>query len=138
VGITPPGGHGDRNTMTVAVPIAGGSTVTVFDNCYVGFGSIRIGIPLLSWSGDERAVFVSLRYFGFGSAKTLAIPSSPETPPPAFPNRVSSEDQLEKIPGAHLINDDNIYPTQSPTRYVTPRHSTKANCFASTFRNNHR
>jgi eukaryotic-like serine/threonine-protein kinase len=129
VGITPPGGHGDRNTMTVAVPIAGGSTVTVCDNCNVGFGSIRIGIPLLSWSGDERAVFVSLRYFGFGSAKTLVIPSSPETPPPAFPNGVSSEDQLEKIPGAHLINDDNIYPTQSPTRYVTPRHSTKANLF---------
>lgn len=115
--------------MTVAVPIAGGSPITVCASCNVGFGSIRIGIPLLSWSGDEWAVFVSLRYFGFGSTKTLAIPSSPETPPPAFPNGVSSEDQVEKIPGAHIINDDNVYPTQTPTRYVTPRHSTKANLF---------
>lgn len=129
VGVTSPGGHGDRNTMTVAVPIAGGSPITVCDNCNVGFGSIRLGIPLLSWSSDERAIFVSLRYFGFGSAKTLVIPTSPETPPPAFPNGISSEDQLEKIPGAHIVNDDNVYPTQTPSRYVTPRRSAKANLF---------
>jgi hypothetical protein len=79
VGVTAPGGHGDRNTMTLAVPLAGGSPVTVCDNCNFGFGAVRMGTPFLTWTNDEMAVFVPLRYFGFGSAKTLVIPTSAET-----------------------------------------------------------
>lgn len=129
VGVTAPGGHGDRNTMTLAVPLAGGSPVTVCDNCNFGFGAVRMGTPFLTWTNDEMAVFVPLRYFGFGSAKTLVIPTSAETPPPSFANGASGEEALQQIPGAHVINDDNIYPTQTQTRYVIARRSTKANLF---------
>src|ERR1700731_2872516 len=52
VGVTPPGGHGDRNTMAVALPLEGGAPTTVCDDCNVGFGFVRFSAPLVSWSLD--------------------------------------------------------------------------------------
>ncbi len=129
VGVTPPGGHGDRNTMTLAVPLAGGPPVTVCDNCTSGFGMVRYTSPFITWTGDERTVFVPVRYFGLGSGKTLVIPTSPGSPPPAFVHGASTEQELERIPGAHLINDDNVYPTQTRAHYVIARRSAKTNLF---------
>ena len=128
VGVTPPGGHGDRNTMTMAIPLAGGPPVTVCDNCTSGFGLVRSTSPIMAWTGDERTVFVPLRYFGLSSGKTLVIPTSAGSPPPFVPG-TSSEEELERIPGAHLINEDNVYPTQTRARYVMARRSAKTNLF---------
>jgi eukaryotic-like serine/threonine-protein kinase len=129
VGVTPPGGHGDRNTMTVAVPLPGGSPVTLCDSCTFGFGIVRFGAPFMAWTADEKSVFVPLRYFGFGTGKTLVIPTSAGSSPPAFVNGPSSEEQLEHLLGAQIINEDNAYPGQSRARYVAVRRSTKANLF---------
>jgi hypothetical protein len=74
-------------------------------------------------------VFVSLRYFGLGVAKTVAIPTSPGTPPPTFVKEAPSDEELRRIPGARFISDDNIYPGPTQDRYVTARHSTKTNLF---------
>jgi hypothetical protein len=83
VGVTPQGGHGDRNVMALAVPLEGGAPITVCDSCVFGFGSARTSAPLLSWSLDGKWVYVSLRHFPFGSSKTAAIPiESGAAPPP--------------------------------------------------------
>ncbi len=115
--------------MTLAVPLAGGPPVTVCDNCTSGFGMVRYTSPFITWTGDERTVFVPVRYFGLGSGKTLVIPTSPGSPPPAFVHGASTEQELERIPGAHLINDDNVYPTQTRAHYVIARRSAKTNLF---------
>ena len=82
VGATPPGGHGDKNTMAIAVPLEGGSPITVCDTCAYGFGDPRSSAPLLSWSPDGKWLYVSLRQFPFGSSKTAVIPIEPGAPPP--------------------------------------------------------
>jgi Tol biopolymer transport system component len=128
-GATPSGGHGDKNTMDIAVPLDGGAPITLCDTCSYGFGDPRVSTPLLSWSLDGKWVYVSLRYFPFGSTKTAAIPIAPGAAPPAFSKNFGSEADFARIPGARLINQDTISPGMSPNYFVTTRRSAKANLF---------
>jgi len=129
IGVTPPGGHGDRNTMSVAVPVEGGAPITVCDNCSVGFGSARSSAPLFSWSPDGKWVYVTLRHFPFSSPKTAVIPILPEAAPPTFTNGFTSEADFALIPGARLINGESVSPGMSPNYFVSTRRSAKANLF---------
>ena len=129
VGMTPPGSHGDRNTMAVVIPIGGGTPIPVCLNCTFGYGVVRFAAPFLSWTREEKTVFVSLRYFGMDNRKTLAIPTSPGLPPPAFLKEAPRDEELQRIPGARFMDDVSVYPGPTRERYVTARQSTKTNLF---------
>lgn len=129
VGTTPPHGHGDRNTVIMAVPLEGGAPITVCDNCSVGFGTARSSAPLLSWSLDGKCVYVSLRQFPFGSLKTAVIPINPGTAPPAFTKGFDSEADFARTPGSRLINESDIPMGMSPNHFASTRRSVKANLF---------
>jgi hypothetical protein len=129
VGVTPPSGHGDRNVMVLAVPLEGGAPITVCDNCRLGFGTARSSAPLLSWSLDGKWVYVSLRYFPFGSLKTAVIPTKAGGPPPTFTSGFGNEGEFARVPGSHLINEDDVSPGLSPNYFVSTRRSAKANLF---------
>ena len=128
-GVTPPGGHGDRNAIVEVVPLDGGAPIVLCDTCSFGFGATRFSVPLLSWSLDGKWVYVSLRPFPFGSSKTAAIPIKPGAAPPTFTKDFRSEADFARIPGARLINQDNVSPGMSPNYFVTTRRSAKANLF---------
>jgi serine/threonine protein kinase len=129
VGATPPGGHGDKNAVALAVPLDGGKPITVCDNCSFGFGSLRVLAPLVSWSVDGKWVYVPLRYFSFGSSKTIALPTKPGAPPPAFTKGFESEADFLRVPGARLIAQDNVMAGASPRYFISMRRSAKANLF---------
>ena len=129
VGTTPPNGHGDRNSVIVAVPLEGGEPITVCDNCSVGFGTARSSAPLVTWSLDGKWVYVSLRQFPFGSLKTAVIPTKPETAPPAFTRGFLREADFTRVPGSRLINEADVPTGMSPNYFVSTRRSVKANLF---------
>lgn len=129
VGVTPPGGHGERNVMVIAVPLDGGVPITVCDICSAGFGTARSSVPLLSWSPDGKWVYVSLRPFPFGSSRTAVIPIKPGAPPPTFTEGFGSEADFARIPGSRLITQDEVSPGGSPDYFVNRRRSAKANLF---------
>ena len=129
VGVTPPGGHGDRNSMSLGVPLEGGAPIPVCDSCSVAYGTARSSAPLLSWSLDGKWVYVSLRHFAFGSSKTAVIPIKTGAAPPTFTKGFVGEADFARIPGARLINQDNVSPGMSPKYFVTTRRSAKANLF---------
>lgn len=129
VGVTPPGGHGDRNSMAMAVPLEGGAPITVCDSCSFGFGSARSSAPLLSWSLDGKWVYVWLRPFQSASSKTAVIPTNSGAAPPTFTKGFGSEADFARIPGARLINQDDVSPGISPNYFVSTRRSAKANLF---------
>jgi serine/threonine protein kinase len=129
VGVSPPGGHGDRNSMSVGVPLEGGAPIPVCDSCSVAYGTARSSAPLLSWSLDGKWVYVSLRHFPFGSSKTAVIPIKTGAAPPAFINGFVSEADFARIPGARLINQVDVSSGMSPNYYVSTRRSAKANLF---------
>jgi Tol biopolymer transport system component len=129
VGVTPPGGHGDRNSMSLGVPLKGGAPISVCDSCSVAYGTARSSAPLLSWSLDGKWVYVSLRHFPFGSVKTAVIPIKTGAAPPTFTKDFVSEADFARIPGARLINQDDVSSGMSPNYYVSTRRSAKANLF---------
>jgi eukaryotic-like serine/threonine-protein kinase len=129
VGVTPPGGHGDRNSMSLGVPLEGGAPITVCDSCSVAYGTARSSAPLLSWSLDGRWVYVPLRHFAFGSSKTAVIPITTGAAPPTFTKSFVNEVDFARIPGASLINQDDVPSGMSPKYYVSTRRSAKANLF---------
>jgi serine/threonine protein kinase len=129
VGVTPPGGHGDRNAMTIAVPLEGGAPITICDKCSLGFGTSRSSSPLLSWGLDGKWLYVSLRHFPSRSPKTVVIPIKSGAPPVALAQGFDSEEDFARIPGAHLINQDDVSPGMSPNYFVSTHRSAKANLF---------
>jgi serine/threonine protein kinase len=129
VGATPPNGHGDRNSVIMAVPLEGGAPITVCDSCSVGFGTARSSAPLLSWSLDGKWVYVSLRQFPFGSLKTAVIPVNAGSPPPAFTQGFGGEADFARIPGSRLINQADVPTGVSSNYFVSTRRSVKANLF---------
>jgi hypothetical protein len=129
VGVTPPGGHGDRNSMSLGVPLAGGEPVPVCDRCSVGYGSARSSAPLLTWSLDGKWVYVSLRHFPFGSSRTAVVPITSGAAPPTFTKGFVSEADFAQIPGGRLIDQDDVSSGLSPGYYVSTRRAAKANLF---------
>ena len=129
VGVTPPGGHGDRNSMSLAVPLEGGAPIPVCDSCSVAYGTARASAPLLTWSMDGKWVYVSLRHFPFGSLKTAVIPVKSGAPPPTFMKGFASEADFARIPAARLLNQDDVSSGMSPNYFVSRRRSAKANLF---------
>jgi len=126
---TPPGSHGDKNAMAIAVPLEGGAPITVCDNCGFGFGISRSSVPMLSSSLDGKWVYVSRRHFPFGSSKTAVIPVKSGAAPPTFTEGFGSEADFARIPGARLINQDEVSPGMTPNYFVNKRRSAKANLF---------
>lgn len=129
VGMTPPGSHGDRNVVLKAVPLEGGTPLTLCDQCGFGFGWPRRTPGMLSWSPDGRWLYVSLRAFPFDSRKTAAIPVKPGAAPPSFVKGFDSEADFARIPGVRLIDQENLSPGVSPDFFVTSRRSAKTNLF---------
>lgn len=129
VGVAPQGGHGDRNVMTIVVPVEGGAPITICDTCSFGFGTARSSAPLLTWGLDGKWVYVSLRHFPIGSTKTAVIPLKSGAAPPTFTEGFASEADFSRIPGARLINQDDVYSGMSPNYFVNKRRSAKANLF---------
>ena len=129
VGAAQSHGHGDRNTLSMAVPLEGGAPITVCGSCTLGFGAARSSAPLLSWSVDGKWVYISLLHFPFGSRKTAVIPIQPGTAPPDFTNGFASEEDFRRIPGARLINQADVPTGMSSNYFVSTHRSVKANLF---------
>lgn len=107
----------------------GDAPIVACDTCSFGFGVTRFSVPFLSWSLDGKRVYVPLRTFPFGSSKTVVIPIESGTAPPTFMKGFGSEADFARIPGARLVNQDNVSPGMSPNVFVTTRLSAKANLF---------
>ena len=128
-GVTPPHSHGEMNVAIVAVPLEGGSPVTICDKCGLGFGTTRTLVPIVSWSPDQKWLYVSLRAFPFASQITAAIPVKPGAAPLSFAAGFDSEADFARLPGVRFIAQDSIFPSASPGYFVTSRRSAKANLF---------
>src|SRR5437667_186370 len=52
----------------------GDAPMTACENCVLGFKPNRVQGSPINWSMDRKSVFVSLHYFGLGTAKTVVLP----------------------------------------------------------------
>lgn len=129
VGMTPQGSHGEMNVVISAVPLEGGPSFTICDQCSFGFGIARISGPFIFWSIDGKWLYVSLRPFPFGSTKTAAIPLKPDMTPPSFTSHFTSEADFARLTGSQIIKESDVSSGLSPNYFVSIVRSSKANLF---------
>jgi Tol biopolymer transport system component len=122
-------GHGDRVTSVKAYPLRGGEPVPLCDNCTISFGPARAQAPIVTWSPDGRFLYLSLRYFGMQTPRTLSLPVSARGPTALNAINLASEKEVLKLKGARLLPAGDAYPSTSPEVYAFSRYGAKTNLF---------
>jgi eukaryotic-like serine/threonine-protein kinase len=113
------------------VSLRGGEPITVCETCVAfGIGPNRVqGSPVI-WSMDGKSVFVSLQYFGHGTAKTVVLPYRSDVPLAAlWPRGLRSEQDVAANPGAIVINEANVFPAASASAHLSWRRTTQSNLY---------
>ena len=79
---------------------------------------------------DGQSVFVSLQYFGEGTAKTVVLPYRSDVALAAlWPNGLRNEQDVAKNPGATVINEGNVFPAASSAAHLSWRRTTQSNLY---------
>jgi Tol biopolymer transport system component len=109
----------------------GEAPMTACENCMVlGFGPNRVQGSPITWSMDGKSVFVSLQYFGLGTAKTVVLPYRSGVPLAAlWPKGLRYEQDVAVNPGATVINEANVFPAASPSAHLSWRRTTQSNLY---------
>ena len=129
VGTAEMGRHEMGATLLLAIPLTGGEPTTVCDHCVLGFGSARMFSSFATWSHDGKWIYIPLRYFDSTSRKTLVLPVRPGAVPAAAVRGLSTEEEFGRIPGALLIDENDVAPGANPSHYAFARGSAKTNLF---------
>ena len=128
VGVTA-SNHQHGATAIQAVPLGPGEPHTVCDTCVQGFGSARMFASFATWSPDGKWLYIPLRYAISGSTKTVVLPIRPNSVPAGDVKGLTTAEQFARIPGARLIDENDVTPGPSLSKYVFVRGSAKTNLF---------
>ena len=108
----------------------GDAPMTACENCVLGFKPNRVQGSPINWSMDRKSVFVSLHYFGLGTAKTVVLPYRSGVPLAAlWPKGLRYEQDVATNPGATVINEANVFPAASPSAHLSWRRTTQSNLY---------
>jgi len=109
----------------------GEAPMTACENCVVrGVGPNRVQGSPISWSMDGKSAFVSLQYFGLGTAKTVVLPYRSGVPLAAlWPKGLRYEQDVAANPGATVINEANVFPAASASAHLSWRRTTQSNLY---------
>ena len=129
VGVAKPGVQGEGATLMQALSLKGGQSVTICDECLLGFGSARMFSAFATWSHDGKWIYIPLRYVQPDSAKTLVLPYQAGAVPAAAVHGLRSEEEFARLPGARLIDESDVAPGSGPAHYAFARASAKGNLF---------
>jgi Tol biopolymer transport system component len=129
VGAARTGGHGTGATLIQAIPLKGGEPATICDECVLGFGSARMFASFATWSHDGKWIYLPLRYLQSDSTRTLVLPVRAGAVPAGSVRGMHSEEAVAQLPGARLINENDVAPGSSPTHYAFARASASTNLF---------
>lgn len=100
------------------------------DLCALGFGPNRIQAPALSWSMNDKFLFVGLQYFGFRTARTVVLPyRSDVAVKQLWPKGLENETEVAATPGAKVINERDAFPASASPSYLFWRRSTRSNLY---------
>jgi hypothetical protein len=105
--------------------------MTACESCvFLGFGPNRIQGSPITWSMDGKTVFVSLQYFGLGTAKTVVLPYRSDVPLASlWPKGLRDEQDVAANPGATIINEGNVFPAASASAHLSWRRTTQSNLY---------
>jgi serine/threonine protein kinase/Tol biopolymer transport system component len=93
-------------------------------------GSFDIDPPIVSWSFDQRSMYISLSHTGANDQpKTIVIPVNPHDAFPSWWNELVSNPKLPQMPGVHTLEIPSVFPGPDASNYAFWRFSTQRNLY---------
>jgi Tol biopolymer transport system component/predicted Ser/Thr protein kinase len=100
------------------------------DGCSLGFGPNRTGSPLVSWSLDGKFAFVSLKFFGRRTNRTVVLPYKSGVPlETLWPKGLKTEQDVPANPGGRVINEGDAFPAGAAGEYLFWKRTTLSNLY---------
>jgi eukaryotic-like serine/threonine-protein kinase len=119
-----------RNPQTVVgYQVRGGPSRVLCRMCAIG--DLEINPPIISWSSDQKSMYVSLTHTGSHDKPiTIVIPLNPSD---AFPRSWSDEfvnnPELSRMPGVRVLDLPSVFPGPDTITYAFWRISTQRNLY---------
>ncbi len=122
-------GNSDRSQIVSGYPMRGGGLPRVL--CRVcAVGSFEIDPPIVSWSLDQKSMYISLTHTGANDKpKTMVIPVNPDDAFPAWWSELVTNPKLPRMPGVHVLDLPSVFPGPDASNYAFWRFSTQRNLY---------
>ncbi len=109
-------------------PMRGGPPRVLCRVCAVG--SFEIDQPIVSWSFDQRSMYISLTHTGANDKpKTIVIPLTPGDAFPAWWGELVTNTKLPRMPGVRVLDLPSVFPGPNASNYAFWRFSTQRNLY---------
>ena len=119
----------EKPQTVVAYPVQGGPARVLCKVCAVG--SLGIDPPIISWSLDQKSLYVSSTHTGSRDKPiTIVVPLNPSD---AFPRSWSdafvNNPELSRMPGVRVLDLPDVFPGPDTTTYAFWRINTQRNLY---------
>ena len=109
-------------------PMRGGPPRVLCRVCAVG--SFEIDPPIVSWSFDQKWMYISLTHTGANDKpKTIVIPLNPGDAFPASWSELVTNPKLPRMPGVRVLDLPSVFPGPDASNYAFWRFSTQRNLY---------
>ena len=121
-------GKAARSQVVSGYPMGGGQPRVLCRVCAIG--SFDIGPPIVSWSFDQKSMYISWRHMGANDKpRTIVIPVTPgDAFPPSWSELVTNT-QLPRMRGVHVLDLPSVFPGPDASNYAFWRFSAQQNLY---------
>jgi serine/threonine protein kinase/WD40 repeat protein len=120
--------NSDRSQIVYAYPTRGGLPRVLCRVCAVG--SWEIDPPIVSWSLDQKSLYISLTHTGANDKpKTIVIPLNPGHAFPASWSELVTNPKIARMPGVHVVDLPSVFPGPNASNYAFWRFNTQRNLY---------
>ncbi len=121
-------GNSGSSGIVSGYPMGGGPPRVLCRVCAVG--SFDIGPPIVSWSLDQRSMYISLTHTGANDKpKTIVIPLNPGNAFPTSWSELVTDTKLPRMPGVRALDLPSVFPGPNASNYAFWRFSTQRNLY---------
>ena len=121
-------GNSHRSQIVSGYPMRGGPPRVLCRVCAVG--SWEIDPPIVSWSLDQKSMYISLTHTGANDKpKTIVIPLNPGDAFPTSWSELVTNTKLPRMPGVRVLDLSSVFPGPDASNYAFWRFSTQRNLY---------
>ena len=121
-------GNSGLTQIVSGYPIAGGIPRVLCRVC--GLGSGDIDPPVVSWSFDQKSMYISLTHTGANDKpRTIVISLSPGDAFPTMWSELVTNPKLLRTRGVHVLDVPSVFPGPDASNYAFWRFSTQRNLY---------
>ncbi len=121
-------GNSGGSQIVSGYPMRGGLPRVLCRVCAVG--SFEIDPPIVSWSLDQKSMYISLTHTGANDKpKTIVIPLNPGNAFPTSWSELVTDTKLPRMPGVRVLDLPSVFPGPNASNYAFWRFSTQRNLY---------